>query len=534
MRPCFASLLIVFLFSSLRPSYARAQQVPRLRTTYFDAAHTQRRAVFGTVLRGSRPDTVPHGPYRRYWRTGGLAETGHFTQGLADSVWTRYYPAAPGRPPAVARRLAMRAGQPDGPFVVLHPNGRLAQRGTFRRGQLLDSVTTRTASGQPRLLAQFAPAATDSARPTASFRQWHGAYTAAPPNFEWSSRRIYGGTNPYPATDSGRYWTGQLTDGRPTGVLTEKDADGQLRIRLVFDAAGRLQLITHYYPAAWLRNEAKQYRYEPADSLPRSLPAWQYQAVGPRPYLLIQLWDLDGGKVKVLRYADGSYRHPGPPRCGLAAAPAPVEVGALTRLLGHGGAWSQPYRRTSEWPVVPGLPAPPPPAQPPPRVHEPRLLPLNPPSPWLLGTTDTLTGAYTPVPELVSTEASGARTFETLRATREYRADGTLRSEELILRSGALVNRSYYPNGHLQVEQRTYPGPDDKRSLRRSWSESGQLQAVGRVHRNGHLYGRTRDKNGHLPLFSKPLNPRQSHQKPRRPAPKKRRSKQIKPLHRTH
>lgn len=501
MRSCFASLLIAFLFSSLRPSYAKAQQAPRLRirTTYYDAGRTQRRAVFGTVLRGSRPDTVPHGPYRRYWRTGSLAETGHFTQGLADSVWTRYYPVAPGRPPAVARRLAMRAGLPDGPFVVLHPNGRLAQRGTFRRGQLLDSVTTRTASGQPRLLAQFAPAATDSARPTASFRQWHGAYTAVLPRFKWSLYDNYGANNAYPAADSGRYWTGQLTSGRPTGVLTEKDADGQLRIRLVFDAAGRLQLITHYYPAAWLRYEAKQYRYEPADSLPHSLPAWQYQAVGPRPYLLLQLWDLGGDKAKVLRYDDGSYRHPGPPRCGLAAAPAPVEVGALTRLLGHGGAWSQPYRRERTWPVVPGLPAPPPPAQPPLRVHEPRLLPLTPPSPWLLGTTDTLTGAYTPVQELVSTEASGARTVETLRTTREYRADGTLRSEKRLLRSGALVSREYYPSGRLQQKKRSQLS--SSKSSSRHWDESGQLTRASHTTRNGHRSARHRDRNGRMPLF---------------------------------
>jgi hypothetical protein len=132
-------------------------------------------------------------------------------------------------------------------------------------------------------------------------------------------------------------------------------------------------------------------------------------------------------------------------------------------------------------------------------VHEPRLLPLNPPSPWLLGTTDTLTGAYTLVPELVSTEASGARTVETLRATREYRADGTLRREERLLRSGTLVSREYYPGGRLQ--QKKSSQLSSSKSSSRHWNESGQLTRASHTTRNGHHFARHRNRNGRMPLF---------------------------------
>ena len=164
----FFSLFGIFWLSVGWPRPAAAQAPGPIRTTYHDAARTQRRAVYGTLLRGA--DTLAHGPFRRYYSGGSLAETGHFTNGLADSTWTRYYPTG-----QLARRLPMQAGRPDGPFVVWHPNGQLAQRGTYRQGQLLDSLVTRTATGQPRLLARLAA---DSTGLTGRFVQWRSSITA--------------------------------------------------------------------------------------------------------------------------------------------------------------------------------------------------------------------------------------------------------------------------------------------------------------------------------------------------------------------
>lgn len=88
----------------------------------------------------------------------------------------RFGASPAGQWPTVARRLPMRAGQPEGPFIVFYPNGRVAQRGIYRRGQLVDSLVTTTKNGQPRLLAHFDSSSTK--RLQGSFRQWRGRYTA--------------------------------------------------------------------------------------------------------------------------------------------------------------------------------------------------------------------------------------------------------------------------------------------------------------------------------------------------------------------
>ncbi|MDO7854711.1 toxin-antitoxin system YwqK family antitoxin [Hymenobacter convexus] len=444
-----AAVLTLFLTATA----AHAQSGRPLRiVTYYDSARTQRRAVYGAQLTGAHPDTLAHGPFRRFRRTGSLEELGHFTNGLADSIWTRYYPARAGQPPAVARRLPMRAGQPDGLFVVFHADGRVAQRGTFRRGQLVDSLVTTTQTGSPRLLARF-----DSSRAPGlrgSFRHWGGSYTAHSLAIDWFINQGQGlsDDNPYPRRDSARYWTGQLAAGRLVGAFTERDADGEPRARLVYTARGQWRLSTLYYPAAWLRHEQSQDTLLPADSVVHSRPRYEWEPVGRRPHLLQRYWDFSYGAtadvahVELFKTVTFLPRHPlingdvvgvasRPAQSAFpvpAPVPAPRPAECRVRRAGSASANGQD-------------------AYPPPSHYR---LPVSlqkqgSPGRWRLG-ADTTGTARRPARHRETVLPNGRRVVETPFVSRTYSPKGQLVEVTHWRFGGRQLERSYYANGHRE------------------------------------------------------------------------------------
>ncbi|UOE36385.1 hypothetical protein MTP16_08635 [Hymenobacter monticola] len=483
----------------------RAQTSRPLRiVTFYDSARTQRRAVYGAQLTGPRPDTVAHGPFRRFGRDGSLQELGHFTLGQADSIWTRYYPAKPGRAPAVARRLPMRAGQPSGPFVVFHPDGRVAQRGTFRRGQLVDSLVTTGRTGRSRLLARF-----DSSRAPGlrgSFRQWGGQYTAAflPKINFWgdgASER-----NDYPRRDPARYWQGQLAAGRLVGAYTEYDPDGEPRVRLSYTDQGQYRLTTVYYPAAWLRSEAKEEQPLPADSVVHSQPFIQWQAVGPHPYLLQRHWSYSYGsiagqsedklyRVVPLEFKWNRHHHNyhttprgvftsdviGTLRGGSSPAPLPPQVAAAfikpispqsdlfcsglqAQYRTHGRPPLQTVALT-DGSVLRRYP-------PLSRYRQPvGLEVVRHPGRWHLGAADTTGASPRPARQRTATLADGRRLVETRYTTRTYFATGQLQDFSRRRPLIGAVDKEYYPNG-TRKEQLTAGWLG---IFSRKWDEAGHL-----------------------------------------------------------
>ncbi|GAA4039868.1 hypothetical protein GCM10022409_27100 [Hymenobacter glaciei] len=516
--------------------YASCAQAPgKTLTTYYDSARTQRRTVYQVQLRGPRPDTVAHGFFRRFWRDGSISEIGHFTEGAADSTWTRYYPVSAGQEPAVSRRLPMKAGQPDGAFTVWHPNGRVAQRGTFRQGQLVDSVVTTSKTGRPRLLARFDSSRTSGLRGT--FRQWDGRFTS-----DFLAVMYYWGdgtssNNTYPRRDSARYWLGQLNTGRLVGAYTEYDPDGEPRVRLSYTPQGQYRLATLYYPAVWLRNEQGRDQQLPLDSVVHSRPMFEWQAVGQHPYLLQHYWSFSSGLTddiaQVQLFQMVPYKLPnkrgGHTYVGdlvgildrpLAPAPLPAQlVAAFMRpvpaqpgLVCSGLATQYLLHKRPPLPEVavaggsvlrryPSL-----------RSYQPPLglQKLSSPGRWRLGEADTTGIMHRPARRRETALPNRNRVVETPFSTRVYSPKGQLVELTLWRFGGRKLERRYYDNG--QPESVTRKGW--LASYSRGWNEAGKpisndlnrllgirmVRVRRQVTRNGKVKVRTRIQ----PRFHKP------------------------------
>jgi|GEM_PF-2451489 len=466
------ALMFVVAVAGFAPSRAQAQTTSRTLTQYYDSARTRPRVCYQVQLRGAHPDTVPHGTFRRYWPGGSLAEHGRFTDGQPDSVWTRYYPAAPGQPPVVARRLPMRAGQPEGPFVVFQPDGRVAQRGSFRQGQLADSLVTMTRDGQPRLLASFVLTAGGGLQGT--FRQWRSPFTAQGLRFGWLHNRAYDSYEGlHWSKESEPYWQGRLTAGHFAGSLTEHDASGQLRSQLDYTPAGYLRQTTVYYPAAWLQYEAAgQYGY---DTIMTSQPFLQWQAVGGRRLLLQRYWGV-GGNVATAQLFKvvPAVRH-------RRAFVADI-VGAKYRTgwrKNNECIFSAAANARAAQLTPPALPAE---CREPHTAYQVRLRPVTGllarrrPGRWRLGEADTLGIVHGPARRRTSRLPNGQLVVETRHAQQVYYSNGRLAARNLHLLG--YRSHSYHPNG-----EREYLVKDGMLGYRLwAWNEQGHLTAE--VHRS--------------------------------------------------
>ncbi len=380
----------------------------------------------------------------------------------------------------------MHAGQPNGPFVVFHPDGRVAQRGTFRQGQLVDSLVTTSPTGSPRLLARFDSSRAPGLRGT--FRQWGSQYTA---DFmavisHWGDGTSGGSmssNNTYPRRDSARYWVGQLAAGRLVGAYTEYDADGEPRVRLSYTAQGQYRLTTLYYPAVWLRNEQGRDQPIPADSVVHSRPMFEWQAVGRPPYLLQRHWSSHYGSTTTTTTAQtelfqlvpyqrghtflsdvvGVLDRPAisqlPPLPASVVLPAPQPPGcrglyaqevARRRAAFPTSGSGVDYQQLRQLPLI-------------------SLQKLPHPGRWRLGVADTTGTSLQPVRQRTTPLADGRRVVEQFRTTRTYFASGTLESSERHRLLGGTRDRGYYPSGARKEEvSEGWLG-----TYSRAWDEAG-------------------------------------------------------------
>ncbi|MBD2714251.1 hypothetical protein KBK19_04300 [Microvirga sp. STR05] len=427
------------------PLAAWAQNAPFVIRTFYDSARTQPRSTYSAYHRVSSADTVAHGSFRRFWTNGSLAEVGHFTHGQADSTWSRFYPTQPGQPPRVARHLLMQGGKPDGAFVVWHPDGRVAQRGTYRNGQLVDSLVTLKPSGQPRLLGLFTESPTGGLQ--GSFRLWNNSYTAQALNHGWIPSPYSSYSNPYPARDPRRYWTGQLGAGRLTGAFTQRDADGQAIVRLSFTSQGRLRQVTRYYPAAWRHHELLQ-DFDDAtrrDSIVPSAPFWQWEPVSRQQLFVLRRWSPEGGEpVTTMMQLKPVKQRPQPVRTAppLRHPPAPN-----TRPVACQGPQKQLHKD-----------------------HSLQLQPGPRHTRWMLGEADTTGATHRPLRHREKRLSDGRRVLATKRSTRTYYPDGKLQLVEHQRWLGRELERGYFSNGQRQDVMRQ----GLLASYERVWQEDGR------------------------------------------------------------
>ena len=133
-------LLPLLLLTLAFPS--QGQRLRRL-TTFFDSTKVHRREVYTALVAA---DTVPQGPYKRFYRNGKLEQQTSFTQGKRDSAYVEFHPTG-------TRRLeaTYRDGIRQGPFKTYYNDGKVAQAGFFENDEPNGELTYFHPSGEVRL-----------------------------------------------------------------------------------------------------------------------------------------------------------------------------------------------------------------------------------------------------------------------------------------------------------------------------------------------------------------------------------------------
>lgn len=95
-------------------------------------------------------DTVRHGGFRRFYKSGKVEAVGRFTDGKPDSLYTEFYES--GR-----RRLEVTwiNGVKEGPFRAWAADGKPLQEGTYRANQQTGPFRTFYPNGKPKMDAEF-------------------------------------------------------------------------------------------------------------------------------------------------------------------------------------------------------------------------------------------------------------------------------------------------------------------------------------------------------------------------------------------
>ena len=133
-------LLPLLLLTLAFPS--QGQRLRRL-ITFFDSTKVHRREVYTALVAA---DTVPQGPYKRFYRNGKLEQQTSFTQGKRDSAYVEFHPTG-------TRRLeaTYRDGIRQGPFKTYYNDGKVAQAGFFENDEPNGELTYFHPSGEVRL-----------------------------------------------------------------------------------------------------------------------------------------------------------------------------------------------------------------------------------------------------------------------------------------------------------------------------------------------------------------------------------------------
>ncbi len=141
----FRYLLVGFALLAVSPALA---QSTRSITVYADPAdRTIVREVYQARI---GTDTVRHGGFRRFYKSGKIESVGRFTEGVPDSVYTEFYESG-------QRRLDVTwvSGKKEGPFRAWATDGKPLQEGTYRANQQTGPFRTFYSNGKPKMDAEF-------------------------------------------------------------------------------------------------------------------------------------------------------------------------------------------------------------------------------------------------------------------------------------------------------------------------------------------------------------------------------------------
>ena len=259
-----------------------------------------------------------------------------------------------------------------------------------------------------------------------------------------------------------------------------------------------MQLVTLYYPAAWLRGELKEAYGLDSGQVVRSQPHWQVQRLGPD--LLWEFYDWKGPDRQwkgpdhqaVRRVVPVPHLRP-PATCLQAPLPLgvlPAQEPRLSAQAAFGPRYAAWERLRSPSVSKYGLAA---------ELRYKKALEQHlrrGPTLHLLGETDTLTGTFRRQRRLVKTDANG-RSVVKGALMRLYAPDGSLRNISRKMRRYK-VERDY-EHGRLVHYQKSYYDKDRRWQIR-EWDAQGRLLYDARRDRHGDTHSRRRDRHGHLPL----------------------------------
>ena len=244
-----------YLLLALLPLAAQAQRQQRV-IIWFDSTHLHPHEVYRARVAA---DTVPHGPYKRFYRSGRMEAQTRYTDGKRDSVYVEFHPDG-------TRRLeaTYAAGIRQGAFKTYYPGGKqVAQAGTFVDDEPSGPLTTYFPTGEVKLQTTL----DGKGQPTGAVRELYASgqpaaevqYVDGQPNgaakFFWANGKVQSEGTLRGGLLSGSYKTyydtGQLES---TIVMDDKTGKGSYHS---YYATGELQTEGTYSPAALHERQVK-------------------------------------------------------------------------------------------------------------------------------------------------------------------------------------------------------------------------------------------------------------------------------------
>ena len=228
---------------------AQGQKLRRL-TTFFDSTKVHRREVYTALVAA---DTLPQGPYKRFYRNGKLEQQTSFTQGKRDSAYVEFHPTG-------TRRLeaTYRDGIRQGPFKTYYDDGKVAQAGFFVDDEPNGELTYFHPDGAVRL------------KTTLVKGQPNGALRAVYPDGKPQAEISYENGQPNGAVKF--YYPngvvqseGSFTRGLLSGPYKTYYPNSQVEVEVLADKNGRGRYRS-YYPSGKLQTEST---YAPAPLVQR-------------------------------------------------------------------------------------------------------------------------------------------------------------------------------------------------------------------------------------------------------------------------
>lgn len=188
-------------------------------------------------------DTVRHGGFRRFYKSGKVEAVGRFTDGLPDSVYTEFYENG-------QRRLDVNwiGGKKEGPFRAWNADGKPLQEGAYRANQQVGPFRTFYPNGKPKMDAELVDGFPE------------GLVKAYDSTGTLQSEITY--KNHQPNGPTRTFWPGgqvksvrQYRNGLPDGPETTYYESGQVASEIVTQPGAKEGMQRWYFPSGKLQRE---------------------------------------------------------------------------------------------------------------------------------------------------------------------------------------------------------------------------------------------------------------------------------------